>query len=85
MTTVEKEILQTLLDLEETVRLLPTTNPKPSLIPYFERVDQLTRQLPKNADPNLLHYLHKKSYQKARLWLQGREEENVKGNCHPHV
>ncbi len=85
MTTVEKEILQTLLDLEETVRLLPTANPKPSLIPYFERVDQLTRQLPKSADPNLLHYLHKKSYQKARLWLQGREEANVKGNCHPHV
>jgi len=28
-----------------------------------------------------LHYLHKKSYEKARLWLEGREAENKAGNC----
>jgi hypothetical protein len=41
----------------------------------------LTGQLPSNTDPALLHYLHKQSWQKARLWLQGREAENVTGTC----
>jgi len=29
----------------------------------------------------LLHYLQKKSYEKARLYLQGRDAENQLGNC----
>jgi hypothetical protein len=51
----------------------------------FDRIDELARQLPRDADPTLLHYLHKKSYEKARLFLQGREGENARGNCHGHV
>jgi hypothetical protein len=32
-----------------------------------------------------LHYLRKKSYEKARLWLEGRDAENARGNCgHVH-
>jgi hypothetical protein len=50
-------------------------------MPLFERIDNLTRQLPKETDPSLLHYLHKKSYEKARLFLQGRDTENAEGNC----
>jgi hypothetical protein len=50
----------------------------------FSRIDDLTRQLPRESDPTLLHYLHKKSYEKARLFLQGREAENARGNCHGH-
>ena len=29
----------------------------------------------------LLHYLHKRSYQKARLYLEGRDAENQAGQC----
>jgi hypothetical protein len=82
MTDTEKAILQTLVELETAVRLMVTANPKPNLLPLFARLDELTRQLPPHADPNLLHYLHKKSYEKARLLLQGRESKNVRGTCH---
>jgi len=78
---VEKELLSTLTRLAETVQAMPTANPKPSLLPIFTRLDELTRQLPRDADPTLLHYLHKKSYEKARLFLQGRDAENHAGNC----
>jgi hypothetical protein len=50
-------------------------------LPLFARIDELTRKLPRDTDPGLLHYLHKKSYEKARLWLEGREAENKAGNC----
>jgi hypothetical protein len=42
---------------------------------------ELTRALPAGTSPDLLHYLHKRSYEKARLWLQGRDAENVDGPC----
>lgn len=79
--SVEKELLTALTQLAETVKTMPTANPKPSLLPIFTRLDELTHQLPRNADPTLLHYLHKKSYEKARLFLQGRDAENQAGNC----
>jgi hypothetical protein len=81
MTEVERDILNTLVELDAAVKSMPTANPKPNLLPIFSRLDDLTRQLPKNASPNLLHYLHKKSYEKARLWLEGRDAENARGNC----
>jgi hypothetical protein len=84
MTELENTLLQTLLELERAVALMPTANPKPNLLPLFARLDDLSRQLPRDTDPSLLHYLHKKSYEKARLFLQGREAENVRGNCHGH-
>jgi hypothetical protein len=81
MTTVEQSILATLVELESTVRSMPSMNPKPNLMPLFAKIDELARQLPKATDPSLLHYLNKKSYEKARLWLEGRESENERGNC----
>ncbi|MEP7037693.1 MAG: hypothetical protein ABI891_05075 [Acidobacteriota bacterium] len=80
MTDTEKIILQTLLELEKTVKTSAPANL--NLLPLFERLDELTRQLPHSTEPDLLHYLHKKSYEKARLLLQGRESENVRGACH---
>lgn len=74
-------MLTALTQLAETVKTMPAANPKPSLLPLFARLDELTRQLPHHADPTLLHYLHKKSYEKARLFLEGREAENQAGNC----
>jgi|SRR6266850_299778 len=81
MNATETEILQTLLELARLIQSMPTANPKPNLLPVFSRLDELTAQLPRGASPTLLHYLHKKSYEKARLFLQGRDSENAEGNC----
>jgi hypothetical protein len=81
MTDVEKNILDSLIALDTAVKTMASANPKPNLLPLFARIEELARQLPKSADPNLLHYLNKKSYEKARLFLQGRDAENVEGRC----
>ena len=81
MTELEKNILAALNELESTVKSMATANPKPALQPLLARVDDLTLKLPRNSDPNLLHYLHRKSYEKARLLLQGRDAENARGQC----
>ena len=78
---VEKEILTALIQLDETIKSMPTAKPKPNLLPLFARLDELTARLSRNTDPTLLHYMHKKSYEKARLFLQGRDAENQAGNC----
>lgn len=85
MTATEREILDNLVQLEEMVRAIKTANPKPNLLPLFARLDQLTAELPRGADPSLLHYMHKKSYDKARLLLEGRDVENARGNCDGRV
>ncbi len=81
MTEQESAILRTLIELESAVKSMPTANPKPNLLPIFARLDELTSHLPKNVSSDLLHYLHKKSYEKARLFLEGRDAENQAGNC----
>ena len=79
--SVERQLLAALTQLEATVRVLATASPKPSLLQLFTRIDELAGQLPRDTDPALLHYLHKKSYEKARLHLLGRDAENQAGNC----
>lgn len=81
MNATEQTIWQTLVELDQMVKSMPTANPKPNLLPLFSRLDELTRQLPGGTAPELLHYLHKKSYEKARLFLEGRDAENAAGNC----
>lgn len=72
----EQKLLAALVDLEAAVRSLPKADPKPDLRAKFERIDALAIQLPKGTDPQLVHYLQRKSYQKARLFLEGRDAEN---------
>jgi hypothetical protein len=72
MTKTEQEILETLVTLETAAAQMPKANPKPDLRPMFARLETLAGQLPKETDPNLLHYLHRKSYQKARALLEQR-------------
>jgi hypothetical protein len=60
---------------------LRSANPKPDLQGILTRIDRLTEELPRNSDPSLTHYLHKKSYEKARLFLEGRDAENARGAC----
>lgn len=81
MTGIEQNILAALVELDTAVKAMKCAVPKTDLATIFTRIDELTRQLPRESDPNLLHYLHKKSYQKARLFLEGREAENQRGNC----
>ena len=63
--------------LETAAAQMAASNPKPDLLPIFSRLDELTRQLPPGAEPDLLHYLHRKSYQKARELLQRRQTGNI--------
>jgi len=76
-----KNILAALVELDNAVKTMATAKPKPNLLALFARLDELTAQLPRDTDPTLLHYLHKKSYEKARLFLQDRDAENQVGNC----
>ena len=71
----EKKLLEALLCLEAAVRSMATANPKPDLRHRFDEIDRLTHELPRGTDPQLLHYLHRKSYQKARIYLQGGDAE----------
>lgn len=79
--SLEQNLLTALIELENAVKAMPGANPKPNLMPIFNRLEVLTNQMPRDTDPALLHYLHKKSYEKARLYLQGRDAENQAGNC----
>jgi hypothetical protein len=82
MIDTERALLRALEELDATVKTMATAQPKPDLGPLFDRVDALAQQLPKTSDPDLRHYLSRKSYEKARLLLQGRDAENVRGPCH---
>jgi hypothetical protein len=79
MTQTEQAILDTLVGLEDAVATMKTAQPKPDLAAIFRRLDELASQLPRETDPELRHYLQRKSYQKARQWLQGVDPE--KGTC----
>lgn len=81
MTETEQSILQALTELDATVKSMASIQPKPNLLPLFQHIDELTRKLPPDADATLLHYLHKRSYEKARFFLQDREAENQAGSC----
>jgi hypothetical protein len=81
MTELEQQILTSLSELESAVSRMATANPKPELLPIFARIDTLATKLPPDADASLLHYLRKRSYEKARLFLQQRHVEISRGNC----
>ena len=78
---VEQQLLNALVELDNAIRAMPAANPKPSLLPQFARIDELAKQLPPAADPELRHFLQRKSYEKARRLLQGRDEKNPPGRC----
>ena len=73
MTVTEQQILETLVELDELVKSMAAANPKPSLLPVFARLDELAARLPPGTSPELLHYLQRKSYEKARRLLESGE------------
>ena len=81
MNEAERAILQTLIELDTAVKSVKAAGPKPELLPLFARLDELARALPKDTAPDLLHFLHRKSYEKARLWLEDRKAEIARGGC----
>jgi hypothetical protein len=81
MTELETSILNSLIELDNKVKTMATANPKENLIPLFQRIDDMAAKLPSGTDPDLIHYLTRKSYEKARLLLEGRKAENKKGSC----
>ena len=82
MSDTEQAILNALNELDTAVKSMPTAGSMPNLLPIFQRLDMLASQLPKRANPDLLHYLNRKSYERARLLLEGRDPENARGTCH---
>ena len=81
MTAIERNILDSLNELDLVVKTMATANPKPNLLPLFTRIEALANELPRTTSPDLLHYMQRKSYEKARLWLQGHFDEIQKGRC----
>ena len=81
MNATEQAVLDQLLVLESAVAGMRTASTTPDLRPILAGLDAVVRQLPPGTAPELLHYLHKRSYEKARLFLQGRDAENAAGNC----
>jgi hypothetical protein len=53
----------------------------PDLLAIFTRLDAFESELDSAYPAQLRHYLHQKSYRKAHLYLQGRDAENLRGNC----
>jgi hypothetical protein len=75
ISSLEKNLLDALVELENVAKSTPGSNPKPSLLPLFDHIDQLAAQLPHGADAELRHFLQRKSYAKARLLLEGRRSD----------
>ena len=70
MTEIEANVLESLVELERAVEVMSAAKSKPNLLPIFSRIEALTKQLPPGTEPQLMHFLHRKSYQKARVLLQ---------------
>jgi len=81
MNAAEQAVLDQLLALDSAVAGMRTASAKPDLRPILAGLDVAIGRLPSGTAPELLHYLHKRSHEKARLFLQGRDAENAAGNC----
>ncbi len=81
MNDVEKSLQRELKNLESNIAQMKNGGAAPNFVKLFGVIDDLTNQLPRDTDPQLLHYLHKKSYEKAINYLDGRDHDNTNGGC----
>jgi hypothetical protein len=85
VTATENAILEALIELENAAASVRgpqgAATVKVPILPILERIDRLAAELPPTAPGDLRHYLQRKSYEKARLFLLDRGAENTRGNC----
>jgi len=81
MTQLEQELHAALLELDSAVKRMAATKERVDLLPLFARIDDLGAKLPLTTHPRLLHFIHRKSFEKAVLWLEGRKAEIARGTC----
>ncbi len=56
-------------------RLEAAAAAKSNVLPVLGELDALCRGLPSDAPADLRHYLQRRSYEKARLFLEGHDPE----------
>jgi hypothetical protein len=81
MTQLETELHQALLDLDDAVKRMAATKLPVDLMTHFARIDELGAKLPAGTDPQLVHFIQRKSFEKAMLWLEGHKAEITRGIC----
>ena len=81
MTQLEQELHQALLELDGAVKRMAASKAPVDLLPLFARIDELGAKLPAGTDPQLVHFIQRKSFEKATLWLAGRKAEITRGVC----
>lgn len=81
MTQLEQELHQALLELDGAVKRMAATKAPVDLMPLFARIDELGAKLPTGTDPQLVHFIQRKSFEKATLWLEGRKADITRGIC----
>lgn len=69
----ETQILHALQNLEAATQAIARGESAVDLQRCFAQIDALAQQLPADADPELRHFLARKSYTKARERLARRE------------
>lgn len=79
MTETEQAILELLVELETRAKGAASETPKQSVLPLITRLDEFAAQLPAETDPELRHFLQRRSYEKARMHLEGKAAE--RGSC----
>ena len=73
-------LVRTLDEYFDAVPRQKEPNP-PDLLAIFARLDALQNEIDARYPAQLRHYLQQKSYRTAHLYLQGRDTENLRGNC----
>lgn len=73
-------LARTLREYLDAVPRQKTPDP-PDLMAIFACLDSLEKEIDASYPAQLRHYLHQKSYRKAHLYLEGSDNENVRGNC----
>jgi hypothetical protein len=81
MTPLEQQLYESLIELDGAVKKMTATRTPVDLMPLFARIDALGAQLPPGTDPQLVHFIQRKSFEKATLWLEGRKAEISRGIC----
>ena len=82
--TQEQQLLDSLETLKNAVEQLASQKAKLDLIGLFAKSTTTRRRFHRALTPRYRTHFQRKSYEKARPFLLGRDAENASGNCHGH-